>query len=293
VIDLHTHSNESDGSLSPLRLIAGAVEAGLEALAVTDHDTLAGYDLAAAAARASGLDLVCAVELGTLLTRQGKLPVRHVHLLAYFLDHSPPQSFRDWLGTIHASRRDRNRLLAEKLRSLGLDVRAEEAENLGRSVTGRPHFARLLVQKGFVATVEEAFTRFLSDAAKAFVPRRVPSFAEAAEQILAARALPVLAHPGRLVTGRPHRLEGLVRAMVEQGLRGIEAYHSDHTAADTEQALGLAAAYGLAVSGGSDFHGEAKPGVEMGTGRGGNLAIPLAVLDRMREFVGENPRRVP
>ena len=284
MIDLHTHSDESDGSWSPARLIDEAQRLGLEGLAIADHDTLAGYDLVAESARRRGLDLVCATELSTVLTRRGKPPVRHVHVLGFFLGDPPPPGFRNWLESIHASRRDRNRRLAEKLRSLGLDVKAEEAEALGRTVTRRPHFARLLVQKGFVATVEEAFARFLSDAAKAFVPRRVPSFEEAAEQILAAGALPVLAHPGRLIPGRLDRLEGLIRAMVEQGLKGLEAYHSDHTPADTSQILGMAAAYGLAVTGGSDFHGEAKPGVEVGTGRAGNLAVPREILDRLRDF---------
>jgi predicted metal-dependent phosphoesterase TrpH len=267
-----------------LRLVDEALLGRLEALAIADHDTLAGYDRAAGTARERGLDLVCATEISTVLTRVNKPPVRPVHLLAYFLKYVPPPGFRHWLEAIHASRRDRNRRLAERLRTLGLDVKAEEAEALGKSVTGRPHFARVMVQKGFVATVEEAFARFLSDAAKAFVPRRIPSFAEAAGQVLAAGALPVLAHPGRLVPGRPRRLDGLIREMAEQGLRGIEAYHSDHSAADTEQALGLAATYGLAVTGGSDFHGEAKPGVGLGTGRAGNLAIPIEVLERLRHF---------
>jgi len=282
VIDLHTHSDESDGSWSPSRLVDEAARLGLEALAITDHDTLAGYDRAAEAARERGLDLVCGAELSTVLARENRPPVRHVHLLAYFLTSAPPPGFRNWLETIDASRRDRNRRLAEKLCSIGLEVKAEEAEALGRTVTGRPHFARVLVQKGFVATVEEAFARFLGDVGKAFVPRRVPPFAEAVEQIVTAGALPVLAHPGRLAPGRPRRLDGLIREMVEQGLQGVEVYHSDHTPADTEQLLGLAAAYGLAISGGSDFHGEAKPGVQLGSGQGGNLAIPREVLERLR-----------
>lgn len=290
MIDLHTHSDESDGSYSPLRLVEEAVGLGLEALAITDHDTLAGYDQAAGPARDRGLDLVCAIELGTLLTRQGKPPVRQVHVLAYFLNGPPPATFRSWLQVVHASRRDRNRRLADKLRSLGVDVEAEEAEALGRTVTGRPHFARVLVEKGFVGSIKDAFDQFLSDAAKAFVPRRVPPFAEAVEQILAAGALPVLAHPARLVHSRPDRLDGLIREMVEQGLRGIEVYHSDHTAADAGQLLGLAAAYGLAISGGSDFHGEAKPGVQLGTGHGGNLAVPREVLERLRDSAGGRQR---
>jgi 3',5'-nucleoside bisphosphate phosphatase len=278
VIDLHTHSDESDGSWSPFRLIDEASRLGVEALAITDHDTLAGFDKVAEPARQSGVDLVCGIELSTVFTRHQRPPVRHVHLLGYFLADPPPPVFRNWLEAIHASRWERNRLLAERLQLLGLDVKAEEAEAVGRTVTGRPHFARVLVQKGFAASVKDAFDRFLGDAAKAFVPRRVPAFSQAAGQLLAAGAVPVLAHPLRLVGERRDRLEALIRGMVAQGLRGIEVFHSDHQPEDSQYLLGLASTLGLAITGGSDFHSDAKPGVELGS-----LAIPLEVLERLRE----------
>ena len=278
MIDLHTHSDESDGSWSPPHLVEEACRLGLEALAITDHDTLAGYDQASGPARERGLDLVCGIELSTVFTRIQKPPVKHVHLLGYFLHSRPTAAFRSWLEAIHAGRRERNRRLAERLQSLGLDVKAEEAEALGRTVAGRPHFARVLVQKGFVASIQDAFDRFLNDTAKAFVPRRVPPFCEAAGQILAAGGMPVLAHPLRLVGEHRGRLEALIRGMMAQGLRGIEVFHSDHTPADAEQLLGLTDVYGLAISGGTDFHGESKPGVELGS-----LAIPREVLERLRE----------
>jgi 3',5'-nucleoside bisphosphate phosphatase len=279
VIDLHTHTDASDGSWSPPRIVEEACRLGLEALAITDHDTLAGYDQASGPASERGLDLVCGIELSTVFTRIQKPPVKHVHLLGYFLHSRPTAAFRSWLDAIHAGRWERNQRLAKRLQSLGLDVKAEEAEALGRTVTGRPHFARVLVQKGFAASIQDAFDRFLSDTAKAFVPRREPPFSEAAGQILAAGGVPVLAHPFRLVGERRDRLEDLVRGMVAQGLRGIEAFHSDHTPADSEHLLGLAAAYGLAITGGSDFHGESKPGVKLGS-----LAIPREVLERLREL---------
>lgn len=280
MIDLHTHSDQSDGSLSPARLVEAAAAAGLEALAIADHDTLAGYDLARGPAGAAGLDLVCAMELGTTLADP---PLRHVHLLAYFLAAPPPAGFRAWLGGIHDDRRRRNRELAARLQTLGLDVTLEEAEALGRSVTGRPHFARVLVKKGYARDVPDAFDKYLGNQAAGYVPRREPATGEAIERMLAAGALPVLAHPARLTRERPGILGGLIADLVKLGLGGLEAYHSDHAPEDTARLLGLAQSYGLAVTGGSDFHGDAKPGVQLGTGLNGNLAVPRQVLDRLRD----------
>ncbi len=283
MIDLHTHSHESDGSWSPARLVEEALGLGLDALAITDHDTLSGYDGAAGQARTAGLDLVCAISLSTKLPSKDKPQGKNVHVLAYFLDGPPAAEFRNWLVGNLASRRDRNQRLALKLQSIGLDGKLEEAEALGRTLTGRPHFARVLVQKGYVTSIPQAFDQFLDESARAYVPRREPSFADAVGRISAAGGLPVLAHPFRLAKSGPDRFDILIREMIEQGLRGIEAYHSDHTPAVVRRFLGLASAYGLAVTGGSDFHGETKPGVALGKGRDGNLAVPREVLDRLRD----------
>jgi predicted metal-dependent phosphoesterase TrpH len=290
LIDLHTHSDESDGSWSPSRLVEEALKIGLEALAIADHDTLKGHDLAAGPACASGLDLVCAVEIGTVFAQRGQPPIRHVHVLGYFLNSPPLAEFRNWLVGIQEGRSNRNRLLAERLQSLGLDVSLEEAQALGSGLTGRPHFARVLVRKGYASDVQDAFDKYLGHSGKAYVPRREPSSTEAVGQIMAAGGLAVLAHPGRLRREQPDLGDFLVRGLVEQGLGGVEVYHSDHTAADTQLLLGMAQSYGLAITGGSDFHGEAKPGVELGTGHAGNLSIPREVLERLRTSAAHRPR---
>ncbi len=280
MIDLHTHSDASDGSLSPARLVETAVSLGLEALAIADHDTLSGYDLARGPASELGLDLVCAIEVGTTLADP---PLRHVHVLGYFLNAPPAAGFRDWLDGIQAHRRRRNALLAGRLQSMGLAVTLEDAEAIGRSVTGRPHFARVLVNLGYARDVPDAFDRYLGNQAPGYVPRREPPAGEAIGRVLTAGGLPVLAHPARLTRERPEILEPLVAHLVKLGLAGLEVYHSDHAPDDTARLLALAQSYGLAVTGGSDFHGEAKPGVELGTGHQGNLAVPREVLDRLRE----------
>ena len=291
MIDLHAHSDASDGSWSPSRLVEEALKMGLEALAIADHDTLRGYDLAAGPARDLGLDLVCAVEIGTIFLRREQPPVRHVHMLGYFLNSPPAEDFRNWLVGIQVARRSRNILLAERLQGLGVDVSLEEAEALGNTVTGRPHFARVLVRKGYAANVQDAFDKFLGHHGRAYVPRSEPSSTEAVERIRAGGGLAVLAHPARLSRERPDVVDLLVRELVEHGLGGVEVFHSDHTADEIKFLTGIAESYGLAITGGSDFHGEGKPGVDLGTGHGGNLAVPREVLDRLR--ASSLPPRVP
>jgi predicted metal-dependent phosphoesterase TrpH len=272
LIDLHSHTNESDGTSSPEQLIEEAVRAGVETLAITDHDTFAGYDQALPAASAAGVELVCGIELST------KLHGRSVHLLGYFLDAGRLEEFRDWVLELQASRRERNVRLAARLRELGFDITLEEAEALGRGMTGRPHFARIMVEKGYVKNLRQAFDEYLDESAKGYVYRREPQFAEGVKQIRKAGGIASLAHPVRVNGNVPVLMPELCAA----GLNAIEAYHSDHGPLETELYLELAGRYGLLVTGGSDFHGEIKPGVNLGTGCGGNLRIPPDLLDRLR-----------
>lgn len=282
MIDLHAHTNLSDGSLEPAQLVEEAVRADLEALGVCDHDTLAGYDAAVPIARSAGLELVCGIELSTRMPAAEKPRGKSVHLLGYFLGGSVPADFRSWLTGIQEGRRDRNRRLAAKLQSLGLDVTVEEAEAIGRNLTGRPHFARILLNKGYVASIQEAFDVYLDESARGYVDRCEPSLVEGIQRIRAAGGLPVLAHPVRLLRKNSASLDAMVERLTDDGLGGIEVWHSDHEPKDVEYLSGLSQRFGLAQTGGSDFHGDAKPGVKLGTGLNGNLAIPREVLDRLR-----------
>jgi len=282
MIDLHTHTDESDGTLAPAQLVRAAVELGLEALAITDHDTLAGYDRASAPARSAGLDLVCGIELGTNLRRRPGERGKAVHVLGYFFNGIPTTDFRVWLGGVQHSRRDRNCRLAERLESLGLPVTLEEVEKLGRSLAGRPHFARLMVEKGYVSSAQEAFEVYLGESGKAYVERDEPGLAEGIRRIRDAGGLPSVAHPIRLARHSPvmERLLGEMRGL---GLGAIEAYHSDHGPRDVGLFLELARRLGLGVTGGTDFHGGAKPTVALGTGIDGNVAVPRSVLENLRQ----------
>jgi hypothetical protein len=176
--------------------------------------------------------------------------------------------------------------LAERLRSLGVEITIEEVERLGRSQAGRPHFARAMVEKGYVASIEEAFARYLDESAQGYVERDEPELEAGIETLRAAGALTSLAHPIRLKRRRPASFDKDLAEMCEMGLAAIEVYHSDHQRADAEFFRALARRYGLKVTGGTDFHGDNKPGVALGTGYG-NVAVPRAVLDTLR---GTEPR---
>jgi 3',5'-nucleoside bisphosphate phosphatase len=243
-------------------------------LGITDHDTLRGFDIAVPLARDGGLDLICGIELST------KLHGQSVHLLGYFLNHDPGMAdFRNWVLESQASRRDRNIRLVARLQELGFDITLEEAEKRGRGLTGRPHFAQLMLEKGYVSSLQEAFDEYLDESAKGYVYRREPQFAEGVEQIRRAGGIASLAHPVRVRGDIPE----LLPELCDMGMNAIEAYHSDHGPREVALYLDLAQRNGLLVTGGSDYHGAAKPGVSLGTGCAGNLKIPADLVDRLRE----------
>jgi len=256
------------------------VAAGLEALAITDHDTLAGFDLALPEARAAGLDLVCGIEIST------RFHGRSVHLLGYFANQPPASEFREWLLGLQKSRHDRNLRLIDRLRSLGVDISIEEVEAKGRSMTGRPHFARVLVEKGYVEDYEQAFDEYLDESAKGYVQRQEVAMQEGIERLVKEGGVASLAHPIRL--GRRSArdghggLEDWVLEMRAMGLRALEAFHSDHPPTQVAYFLDLAQRLDLAVTGGSDFHGAVKPDVRLGTGCDGNLKVPADLLHQLR-----------
>lgn len=274
MIDLHSHTTASDGTFSPAQLVDEAVRAGVRILGITDHDTFSGYDQAVPLARRAGLDLVCGIELST------KLHGHSVHLLGYFLELNPGglDAFRGWIGDLQASRRERNVRLVARLQELGLDITLEEVQARGGGMTGRPHFAQVLLAKGYVSNMQQAFDDYLDESAKGYVTRREPTFAEAVGHIRGAGGIASLAHPVRL----REDVTAILPELRAAGLNAMEAYHSDHGPAETELYLHLAATHGLLVTGGSDFHGAVKPEIRLGAGRGGNLRIPDDLVDRLK-----------
>ncbi len=283
-IDLHSHTDASDGSFSPSELIALASSLRLDALAITDHDTFAGYETALPLASAAGLDLVCGIELSS----RYYLPVngahRNLHLLAYFLTGRPAESFRAWLADLQEDRRDRNRRLITALRAKGIDISLEEIERLGRSIAGRPHFARVLMEKGYVRHTEEAFRLYLGESAPTYVERESPTTQQAIEIVLQGGGVPVVAHPIRLMITDPVVERSVIKDLKQGGLGGLEVYHSDHSSAMRSHYLQLTEEFDLLPTGGSDFHGDVKPRVQLGRGINDNLRVPRAFLNRLGEL---------
>ncbi len=247
MIDLHLHTTASDGKLCPTDVVARVAAAGLRVMSITDHDTVAGLNEAREAARARDLRLVDGIEITAIECD------RDVHVLGYFFDPTDA-SLATFLEAQRADRVERVREIAARLRVLGHEVDVESliaaaAACTGRSV-GRPLLADALVAAGHVADRNEAFDRLLGNNRPAFVPRRGPSLARVTAIIGAAGGLASLAHPGLL------GLDDQIPRFAASGLTAIEARHREHDEAAEARYRALAASLGLAVSGGSDFHGE-------------------------------------
>jgi hypothetical protein len=277
MIDLHTHSTASDGADAPAALLHLAERAGLSALAITDHDTLAG--VAEAAAIPSPITLITGLELSTRILDESDPASRSAHLLGYFLA-PPPASFTAWLESLKANRRKRNVEMARLLQLQGMDITLDEAESLGRNITGRPHFARLMRAKGYVQSWEEAFHLYLGEHGSAYVEREDPPIREGIDRIKSAGGITSLAHPLRLSKPDSESERLLVARLVSWGLDGLEVWHPDHSPADAARYLAIAARYSLLTTGGSDYHGDNKPGLGLGAWNGGE--IPSHALDGLR-----------
>lgn len=293
MIDLHAHTDRSDGSTDPGDLVRLAVREGIEALGIADHDTLAGYDAALPTAAGCGLQLVCAVELSTRPHEESTPGKREpsVHLLGYWLLSPPSAEFRRWLESQQESRHQRNLELVAKLQQLGMAVTLRDAENYGRNQVGRPHFARVLCDKGYVSNMQEAFDVYLADEAKAAVERDEPALEAGIRRITDSGGMASLAHPVRLPQ-RGHDLEILLERLIDVGLQGIEVFHSEHSPADTAQYAELARRFDLIPTGGSDFHGENKPGIRLGTGIDSNVCLTYSFLENMREMCAARQQRM-
>lgn len=260
-----------------MELVELAVRAGVKTLAITDHDTFSAHAAAKPRALELGVRLVTGVEISTRARN------RSVHLLAYWFHQEPPVAFVEWLAQMLEIRRERNRKLAARLRELGLNITLEDAEALGRTVTGRVHFAKVLIARGYAGSINEAFDRYIGESAPGYVLMEDPKTTVAVEVVRRYGGVPVLAHPVRLGMREAEDEEAFVREQVEAGLLGLEVMHSDHDARLRERYLELAGRYGLLCSGGSDYHGAVKPNIALGRGIDGNVCVPPEWLAQMEE----------
>jgi predicted metal-dependent phosphoesterase TrpH len=275
LIDLHTHSTVSDGSDPPRRIPELAAASGCKAVALTDHDRLDGVPEAAARADELGIRLVPGCELSCGFGE------RSLHLLVYFLEsgHGPLQ---DELANLQEARHQRNVALAERLDDLGLPCTLEEMEEeSGGSGTGRPHAAAVLVRKGVVGSVREAFDQWLGVGRPGYVASRRLEVPEAVRLARASGAVAVLAHPFSLRLEEAE-LESAVAELASLGLTGMESLYGRYSPDERQALAALARRHDLVPTGGSDHHGTYKPDLKVGVGQG-DLEVPDEVLDELED----------
>jgi len=274
-IDLHTHSTCSDGTLTPTELVQAAKAAGLQALALTDHDTVQGLPELMEAGQAFDLEVIAGVEL-TVRSDLGSMDI-----LGFWVP-TGQSGLTQALEYLNRQRLERNQEIASRLQGLGLDVTYEEiAAKAGEGTIGRPHIAQVLQDKGYVKTVQEAFDKFLATGGKAYMPKIVLSPEKAIALLKAEGATVCLAHPKIYRRLDAASLEGFLTRMKPLGLEGIEARYSEHTPEETRAYENLAKRLGLVTCGGSDFHGAIKPDIRLGKGRG-DLFVPYSVLEGLK-----------
>jgi 3',5'-nucleoside bisphosphate phosphatase len=275
VIDLHVHSTASDGSDPPAEIVHKAARLGLTAVALTDHDTLGGLKEAGVAAASHGIELVPGTELS--VEWEGGA----MHLTVLFLPPEPGP-LQNRLAELRAGRNRRNLLILDRLALLGLPVPEDEVLEIaaGESV-GRPHIAAVMLQRGYVNSIAEAFDRYLGWGMPAYVPRLRLAPEEAIGLALASGATPILAHPHTLRLDTADEVAAALRRLATAGLVGMECYYPLYSPLEREGYAALAGRFGLYPAGGSDYHGTYKPEVELGIGRG-NLMVPDHLLDPLR-----------
>ncbi len=276
LVDLHTHTTASDGTYSPGELIKLAKEIGLSAVAVTDHDTTRGLKESIKAGETFGIEVIPGCELSVEFTGG------QMHIIGLWLPEKPTYLEKE-LKYLRERRHSRNKRIVEKLRSLGIDISYEDVFEVVEegATVGRPHIARTLVRKGAVSSVDEAFKKYIGPEGLAYVPKDKFSPEKAIEILKREGATVILAHPFSLNLPFAELKKELER-LIPLGLEGMEVYYSEHTKEQTREYLSLCQEMGLLISGGSDFHGSVKKGIQLGTGRG-NLKIPYFLVEEMKK----------
>ncbi len=267
MVDLHSHTHFSDGSLSPEALVDYAIQRKLAALSITDHDSI-GALVSARAAAGPHIEIVPGIELSCALGGS------ELHLLGYFIDPLD-EGLLARLTRFREERFERAMALVERLNQLGFAIESSRVLELaGPGVVGRPHVATALIEAGHVANMDEAFRRFLSRGGQAFIARPAFEPAEAIALVHGAGGVSVIAHPGSSFT------EDRLRPLVDAGLRGIEIWHPQHGPSTVRRLRAMAETFDLLETGGSDFHGPNR-GVDLG-----EIPVPVSVIGHLKEAAG-------
>lgn len=276
LIDLHVHSNASDGSLSPSQVADEAIRQGLCAIALTDHDTIDGIPEILNYTEDNPLTVVPGIELSCYYNK------REIHLLGFYMDYENPGLHKE-LDKLKQARENRNLKMIELMQADGLPITLEKLlHGNPDSVITRAHFARVLVEEGICKDKNTAFKSYIGIGCKYYLPKPEVSCEHAMSILTSYSKAAFLAHPLIYHFGYT-QIEDLTDYLMSLGLKGIEAYHSSNNSYESDKLRSLALKKGLAISGGSDFHGAVKPDITMGKGRGG-MRIPLRLLDNIQEL---------
>jgi predicted metal-dependent phosphoesterase TrpH len=273
-IDLHTHSTYSDGSASPAELVENAARIGLSTIALTDHDTQEGIPEATAAASVHGIDLIAGTELSLQTERGG------MHLVVLWLDNTTGP-LQDRLFELQSARGGRNQTIVDELTRLGMPISLAEVEEVaGSGSVGRPHIAEVMVRRGYVPDIKTAFDLWIGNHGPAYARRKTLTPEEGIGLAVESGAVPVLAHPHTLGINRAHEMADLLDELKGYGLVGLEAIYPIYRQHERYGYADLARRFGLVPSGGSDYHGTFKVGLELGIGYG-DLVVPESVRDEL------------
>ena len=270
--DLHIHSTASDGTCTPAEILRLAGELGIGIMSITDHDTVSGAKEILRMGIPPSIRFITGIEISAASPENFPC-AGSFHILGYNIDVDDP-ALNQTLEVLREARKNRNPQIIEKLRNMGFDLSMEELiRNAGDSQIGRPHIAGLMLKKGFVHSVDEAFDRYIGTGKPAYADKYRISSTEAIAMIRNAGGTAVLAHPGLLKKCRDFSFEEMLCHLRETGLRGIEVWYPEHSAEQTGYYAQLADRYGLIKTGGTDFHGAVKPGLQIGIGRG-DFCVP-------------------
>jgi predicted metal-dependent phosphoesterase TrpH len=281
-VDLHLHTTASDGVLSPAEIVRYAKAKGLQAIAITDHDTIEGCEEGLTEGERIGFEVIPGIEISA------EHSPGSMHILGFFLDiHHPLLNER--LEYLQKARAERNPKIVAKLNQLGIELTYEEVlKASGGGQVGRPHFANALLEKKYVRSFQEAFERFLKKGAPAYVDKFRFTSKEALHFIQEARGVAVLAHPNTLGLNGYSELEKLILQLIEEGLKGIEVYYPEHSSSEVAQYKTLAERYGLLPTGGTDYHGMENNGLDIGTGRG-DMKLPYSIVQNLKALRNHSP----
>ena len=287
-IDLHIHSTASDGSLTPADIIDHAQKLNLAAIAITDHDSVDGSKEALRIGIPPSLHFLTGVEISAahppFFPGSGSF-----HILGYAIQLEN-RDLNQALNRLQDARKNRNPEILKRLNKLGFRISLEEVgQEVGEVQLGRPHIAYAMVKKGFVASVDEAFEKYLGTAKPAYVDKDRIECEQAINLIRAAGGVPVLAHPALLNIEKDQKLDGLLQNLMKIGLAGIEVYYPGHSPQQIQQYTELAAKYGLLMTGGTDFHGSIMPEIKMGSGEG-DLFVPYNLYEELMHANNQSSR---